>query len=257
MRFLPVICTLAGLAAAATAHADWIVYVRGGIQETKGPWEVKGRQVQFHGLNGTLLSARAEDVDLPASAFLTWQVGDRRRAPVSRPVGSTGAAEPRPCSPAKVMRSVSAETYELAIDGRRELVHLACLDTPETRHRFPDLAWYGHQTASVVGGLLRPEQSVCFVEEEPPQRDRDQHRIVYLRLGDGRDLGAEVISRGLGVARAGECGRGESYRVLEEQARLSDRGHWGPEGNAASVAIVSQSLAFHAAPAPRSGGGSA
>ena len=257
MRFLPVICAVAGLATAAATHADWIVYARGGIQETKGPWEVKGRQVQFHATSGTLLSARAEDVDLPASAFLTWQVGDRRHAPVSRHAGSAGSVEQRPCSPAKVMRSVTAETYEMAIDGRREIVHLACLDTPETRHRFPELAWYGHQTESVVGGLLQPGQSVCFVEEEPPQRDRDEHRLVYVRISGGRDLGAEVISRGLGVARAGECGRGESYRLLEEQARLQDRGHWGPEGNAASVAIVSQALAFHAAPAARTGGGSA
>jgi endonuclease YncB( thermonuclease family) len=256
MRVRLLLCAAIALAS-GPAGADWIVFVGGGIQETKGPWEVVGRQVRFHSISGTLLSARGEDVDLPASAFLTWQVGDRRRAPGGR------RAEPAPtpaassCAPAKVTRAVSAETYELAIDGRREIVHLACLDAPEVRHRFPELAWYGHQTAGVVGGLLGPGQSVCFVEEDPPQRDRENHRLVYLKLGDGRDLGAEVISRGLGLSRAGGCARGESYRVLEEQARLQDRGHWGPAGNAASVAIVSQALAFHAAPAPRTGGGSA
>lgn len=256
MRARTLLCASLALAASA-AGADWIVYVGGGIQETKGPWEVVGRQVRFHSISGTLLAARGEDVDLPASAFLTWQVGDRRRAPSSRPAAAAPSPTTSPCSPAKVARAISAETYELAIEGRREIVHLACLDAPEIRHRFPELAWYGHQTASVVGGLLGPGQSVCFVEESPPQRDRENHRLVYLRLGDGRDLGAEVISRGLGLSRTGSCARGEGYRVLEQQARVQDRGHWGPSGNAASVAIVSQALAFHAAPSPRTGGGSA
>ena len=246
------------LLTAAAAPADWIVFVGGGIQETKGPWEVHGRQVRFHSISGTLLSARGDDVDLAASAFLTWQVGDRRRAPTLR---SKDAAAPPPeappCLPARVERVVGAETFELAIDRKREIVHLACLDAPEIRHRFPELAWYGHETAAIVGGLVHEGQSVCFVEESPPQLDREEHRLVYVRLADGRDLGAEVISRGLGLARAGGCGRGESYRALEDQARIQDRGHWGPSGNAASVAIVSQALAFHAAPAPRSGGRSA
>jgi hypothetical protein len=55
-------------ASAAPAAADWIVFLGGGIQEIRGPWELRGRQVLFHTPAGTLLSARAEDVDLPARA---------------------------------------------------------------------------------------------------------------------------------------------------------------------------------------------
>ena len=81
------------LAAAPPAAGDWLVFLGGGLQETRGRWEVRDGLVRFHSPGGTFLSARAEDVDLAASAFLTWQVGDRRKSPDSLP---PAGAEMRP-----------------------------------------------------------------------------------------------------------------------------------------------------------------
>ncbi|MGH9360514.1 MAG: thermonuclease family protein [Thermoanaerobaculia bacterium] len=239
---------------AAPAAADWIVFLGGGIQEISGSWEVKGNQVRFHSPSGTLLSVRADDVDLPASAFLSWQVGERRHLPAAAPCSrlpSAAATEETPCVPARIVRVLGPETLELAIDGNAETVHLDCLDAPDTRHRFPQLAWYGMQTAGTVGTLVRAGQSVCWSEAKPSPRDAQGHRIVFVRLENGRDLGAELIGRGLALAGRYACLRGPSYQALEDQARGRERGHWGPSGNDVSVAIVAQSASLAGGPPAR------
>ena len=62
---------LALAALAAPAAADWLVTRDGARIETRGPWEVKGRQVVFTLKNGTLSALRLSDVDLDASAAAT------------------------------------------------------------------------------------------------------------------------------------------------------------------------------------------
>ena len=122
------------------AAADWIVFLGGGIQEIRGPWEVRGTQLRYHSPTGTLLSVRADEVDLPASAFLSWQVGERRHPPSVTPRGAASGEESG-CAPARILRVLGPETLELAIDGCAETIHLECLDAPDTRHRF--LSWRG------------------------------------------------------------------------------------------------------------------
>lgn len=61
----------AGLALAGPASADWLVTRDGARVETRGPWEVRGRQVIFTLPNGTLSSMSLSDVDLDRSAEVT------------------------------------------------------------------------------------------------------------------------------------------------------------------------------------------
>jgi endonuclease YncB( thermonuclease family) len=192
-------------------------------------------------------------------------VGERRHAPTATPQRPSGpangdgaAAEEAPCAPARVAGVLGPETLELAIDGRVETVHLDCLDAPDTRHKFPQLAWYGNQTATAVETLVRADQAVCVTEEEPGRRDAQGHRTLLIQLSDGRDLGAELVGRGLALAERSACSRGARYQKLEDQARARERGHWGPSGNDVSVAIVAQSASLAGGAAPprmRVGGG--
>ncbi len=258
---------LAALAtAAAPAGADWLVYVGGDLQETKGAWATGTREVVFYAPGGVMQSIAAEDVDLPTSAFITWQVGGRRQVPALAPQppapAEPGAPAPAeaPCLPVRVVGIPTAETFDLAVDGRPETVHLACLDAPEPQYDLADLAWFGQAAGEAVGGLVRAAKGVCLTEEEPPRRDGQGHRIVFLATADGRDLGAEVIARGLGLVRAGACSRGEGYRTLEKEARGEERGHWGRTSTNAAFAAVTHGLAGSAgAPAlprrARGGGG--
>lgn len=251
-----VLALVSAAVAAAPARAEWIVFVGGGIREIQGALDVRGRQVRFHDVSGTLMSVAADDVDVAASAFLSAQVG-RSPAPASgaAPGPTAGGRPGAPCAAVRLVRIATAETYEIEIGGRVETIHLACIDAPETRHRIPDLAFFGHEAAARVEQLLATAPSLCLIEDDPPRRDAADHRVAYLRTGDGRDLGAEIVRRGFAVARAGNCGRVGDYLALEARARAGQLGHWGPSANGAAVAVVASSVAFQGMPPARRGGG--
>ncbi len=58
-------------AATGAARADWLVLRDGSRVQTKGAWQVKGKQVVFSQANGQLAALRMSDVDLDASAKAT------------------------------------------------------------------------------------------------------------------------------------------------------------------------------------------
>ncbi len=252
-----------GLALAAPAAANWVVFARGGMQEIRGVIEVRGRQVLFHSPAGTLLSARLEDVDVPASAFLAWQVGDGRGLPSGPPArgaapGTQSGVAPQapPCAAARVASVVNAETLKIELGGKLEVVHLGCVDGPDLRHKFAELDWYGWVAMAAIETLAPAGASVCVSEDTPPRRDVEGHRVVYVRTAAGADLGAEVIGRGLGVVRSEACARLQGYRELERRARLESRGHWGPDSNEPSISIAlnAMEMAGGAGPPPPRGG---
>ncbi|MEE8524694.1 MAG: FxLYD domain-containing protein [Thermoanaerobaculia bacterium] len=70
-RLAGLLCAVLWGATATVAAADWLVTGDGARVETRGPWEVKGRQVVFRLPNGTLSSLRLAEVDLEASASAT------------------------------------------------------------------------------------------------------------------------------------------------------------------------------------------
>ena len=246
------------LLAAAPAAADWLVFQRGGLQETRGGWQVEGGQVRFHGPTGTFLAVRADEVDLAASAFLSWQVGDRRairadRPPAGAELGAPAAAtSPRaagPCSAVRLAAVLSAETLEVEAGGRRETVHVAGVDAPEPGNPSRELAWLGQETLTAVELLLPPGASLCLDENAPPLVDRAGHRVVYVRLPNGRDLGEELLTRGLALARGGGAARRERYEGLERFALAHGVGHWGEVGHDLSLAVVANATEIGGAPA--------
>ena len=80
------------LALPSAGAADWLVTQDGARIETKGPWQVKGRQVVFTLPNGTLSAMRVSEVDLEASASVTEAAKNPAR---------TAAPEARQPAPAR------------------------------------------------------------------------------------------------------------------------------------------------------------
>jgi endonuclease YncB( thermonuclease family) len=233
--------------AARPAAADWLLFYTGVAIETRGAWEVRGQQVRFTATSGTLQSARAEDVDLATSAFLSWQIGDRRGFDAARPPAGAelspardaAAAPAAPdCVPARVVAVRSAETLEVARGGRSEIVHLACLDAPESAHRLPELAYFGETADLAVERLAPAAAEICVADENPPLVDRSGHRIVYVRLPDGRDLGEALLRDGLALARGGACARHDLYLQSERAALAAQAGNWGLLAHDLSLAVV-------------------
>ncbi len=261
---------LGALALPGAARAEWLVYLGGGAQLIQGPWQVRGAQVVFHSTNGTLLSARLDDVDLPASEFLSWELAEGRRRNEASPLvqaqrgrhdgwpGLPGfVPKGTPCVAARVAEVVAAETLVVTVNGASETVHAACLAAPQSQHAFPVLAWFGQQSRAATASLVHPGDSVCLVEEQPPLRDGLGHRRVYIELADGRDLTAEVIGRGLGLPREAGCSRAARYRALAAEARSDERGHWGPSGTTAALAVLHSAPVLGAGPPLRPGAGGA
>jgi endonuclease YncB( thermonuclease family) len=246
------------------AAGDWLVYLGGGVQETRGGWQVRGPLVRFNGPAGTLFSVRSDEVDLAASAFLSWQVGDRRAIDTAHlPAGAelhrggdpAHPAKPSPCVAARVVQVLAAETLEIEIGGRTETVHLAGIDAPETQHRYEELAWFGREAAAEVEAEIpRLTRAVCVADEAPPLVDRAGHRIVYVSLPNGGDLGEDLLLRGLALARSGDASRHDHYLEIERIALASEVGLWGDTGHDHSTAIVAQASAFGASPAARPAG---
>jgi len=150
----------------------------------------------------------------------------------------------------------SGETMIVEIDGRREVVHLACIDTPEMVHGFPELDFYGRQALGEAVLLAGVGRALCIADEKPPRVDREGHRIVYAALADGRDLGGELIGRGLALARSGACSRAADYRELESKALVAERGSWGHSDNDPSLALAVGGARGGPRTRPPRGGGS-
>lgn len=241
------------LAGEARAGDEWLVYIGGGLEAVEGGWTERGGQVIFTRRGGTLVSVPFDEVDLPASAFITWQLGGRRQPPPRPPLPTPpeAAVDSAPCDDARLVRLLGGESLEVAVGERLEIVHLACLDAPETRHQFPELGWFGRAALSAVELELPVGSSLCLRELSPPQRDGEGHRIVHVALADGRDYAAEMIAGGLALLRPGPCNRAADYRRFEDQAIRRQRGLWGPGGQRAAFAAVGLSAAVSAGPAPR------
>ncbi len=241
---------LAILFAGAGVADEWLVYVGGGLEPVEGGWAERKGQVVFTQRGGTLVSVAYPDVDLAASAFITWQLNGRRRVPpravLPRLPGEPESAPSRPdagaapCEPGRILALRGPETLVVAAGERQETVHVACLDAPETEHKFPELGWFGRATLSAVRLDVRAGDAICVTELDPAQRDGEGHRIVYLTLEDGRDYTAMLIGEGLGMLRSGSCDRSAAYRRLEDRAIAELRGLWGPMSQPAAMAAIRQ-----------------
>lgn len=256
---------LLALSAGPAVGADeWLVYIGAGLEAIEGGWEERQGQVRFRLRGGTLVSVPYADVDLPASAIVTWQLSGRRRPPPRAPLPDAPAAAPTgepgespPCLAGRVVRLLSGETLEVLGSEGREIVHLACLDAPETQHKYPQLGWFGRATLSAVELAVPPGSHVCFTELSPPKRDGEGHRVVFVTLADGRDFTAEVIAGGLGLLRPAVCPRAAHYRRIEDRAIAQQKGLWGAMSNQAAFAAANLAVSVVGGPPPprRSGGG--
>lgn len=144
-----------------------------------------------------------------------------------------------------VARVNDADTITVRLEGREALVRLVGVDAPEPRfsrgldRRAARVGRDAHAEAK-AGEMARHAAlglagrgDAVTLEREPaqPSRDRYGRRLAYVRLADGRDLGAVLIASGWARAyRRFAYGRKAEYVRLEEEARRAGRGLWGGRG---------------------------
>jgi endonuclease YncB( thermonuclease family) len=153
-------------------------------------------------------------------------------------------------------RLLNGESLEVTIGQEKEIVHVACLDTPESNQSIPALGWFGRAALNAIEiELERGGLTVCLGEQTPPQRDGDGHRIVAVQLADGRDLATTVIQDGFAVLRPNGCRAGAHYRAAEDVAMREQRGLWGRSGAQPALQAVQIGAAAASPARPRASGG--
>ncbi|MEE2777806.1 MAG: hypothetical protein VYE73_13710 [Acidobacteriota bacterium] len=146
------------------------------------------------------------------------------------------------------LHALADEWIEIALGGKREIVHIACLDTPESNHKFTTLGWFGRATTSALEIEYKLGTKICVAEQTPPRVDGDGHRIVYVQHNDGRDYANAVISEGFGLLRPANCRRGEHYRAAEDYSIKYQRVLWGRSGAEPAFAAANDTMAPAAGP---------
>ena len=130
------------------------------------------------------------------------------------------ADEPEPPANATVVEVVDGDTIVVTVGGRRDRVRILGIDTPEAGNCL------AREATRETRRLALSRTVELHHDESQRRRDRFGRRLAYVRLPDGRDLGFQLVARGL--ARAFVVNepfeRLETYRraeILGRRQRLS------------------------------------
>jgi micrococcal nuclease len=117
---------------------------------------------------------------------------------------------------------VDGDTIVVGLSRRRERVRVLGIDTPEAGRCL------AREAARETRRLALGQTVELQADESQPRRDRFGRRLAYVRLPDGRDLGFQLVARGL--ARAFVVGepfeRLETYRRAEILGRREPLSVW-------------------------------
>jgi micrococcal nuclease len=129
---------------------------------------------------------------------------------------------------AMVIQAVDGDTLNVLIDGRKDIVRLIGVDTPETHDPRKAVQCFGLAAATYTKNLA--ESKKVRLEADPQDSNRDKYRrlLRYVYLPNGTLLNAELIKNGYGFAyTVFPYTKIELFRQYERDARAASRGLWG------------------------------
>lgn len=117
------------------------------------------------------------------------------------------------------------DTIVIRIDGRKEIVRLIGVDTPETVHPTKLVEYFGKEASEFTRKMVRGK--LVRLEYDFQRRDRYGRLLAYVYLEDGTFLNAEIIKQVYGFAYTKYPFRYmEEFRTYEKQAREGQQGLW-------------------------------
>lgn len=141
----------------------------------------------------------------------------------------------------QVTKVIDGETIEVSRDGETRVVRIRgieCLDIANRRHGesqgaelnldWDKVQWYGDAAASYVLNFVTANNEVAIriPVDGPEPLDDYGNLLTYVEIGN-RDLGAELVRRGLAMASSENHPRLAEYNKLEEEARDNNIGMFG------------------------------
>ncbi len=200
------------LLVSTAVSAEWLAFKDGTTRAIQGPWKIKGKQLIFKDMSGTLSTVRVDDVDLSASEQLSKNAAEDRGL-VELKSAPTVAYDWETVSSGREVIPLSGGgslIREWSVDiGKYAGVHpgMTCLPSRLVGASSGTEWWL--QTASKIEkfrplGLswvdteklraLVPNGLLCVEKDNDVLSPDAQGRTVgYARLADGRDIGLELL----------------------------------------------------------------
>jgi micrococcal nuclease len=147
--------------------------------------------------------------------------------------GTTSLCDFGTCQTATVDRVIDGDTIDVvAAGGTTQRVRLLGVDTPETKKPDTPVQCMGPE-ASQLTETLAPAGTPVTLVEDVSADEHDQygrllrHLIVTDDQGDGTNLGAELLTRGMARTTTFPHSVTSDYAALEAQAKDTGTGLWG------------------------------
>lgn len=145
-------------------------------------------------------------------------------APGSRPGASVGPAAAQPGSRGWTVSSVQdGDTLDVTRGTTRLTVRIIGINTPEDGECLSD------QAAQTLRALV--QDGPLTLRRDVSNRDIYGRALRYVIDSSGRDVGAQLVKRGLALSRRypPDTARSDRYDALQAKARSARRGLWAPD----------------------------
>jgi len=134
-------------------------------------------------------------------------------------------------SPCTVYRVIDGDTVHVYCNGRKEKLRLVGIDTPETKHPFKPVEYFGPEASAKAKQLMPQGSKVWLAFKGRPgsrgQRGRYGRLLAYLFLPNQKMFNALMIRQGYAMAmRRYPHTYMKRFIRIEDKAKLKRRGMW-------------------------------
>ncbi len=138
-------------------------------------------------------------------------------------------------TPCRVHKVVDGDTTHVYCGNKLEKLRLVGIDTPETKHPFKPVEFYGPEASSRAKQLMRVGDNVTLAFQAQPkgkgrkggQRGVYGRLLAYIFLSNGRMFNAQMIEEGYAFAMTRYPHTYmERFVQLEQAAKSARRGMW-------------------------------
>lgn len=126
----------------------------------------------------------------------------------------------------RVVHVADGDTFTVQLGGKRTVVRILSVDTPETKKPNTPVQCYGPAASSHTKKALLHKRVTLSYDRE--RTDRYGRMLAYVSLG-GKDFGASLLRQGFArtLFIKPNTSRAAQYRRIERQAKAKRRGLWG------------------------------
>jgi micrococcal nuclease len=156
--------------------------------------------------------------------------------------------ESRPCVVYKV---IDGDTTHVKCNGRKEKLRLVGIDTPETKHPFKPIEYFGPQASARAKSLLPIGSQVWLGFGKRPRngrlpRGKYRRVLAYLFMPNGKMFNAQMVRQGYAFAmRRYPHVYMQRFIRLENAAKRNNAGMWADRAKVRAMVAGDQAYRRH------------